>query len=142
MTNAVGSCPLCAEDGGRVLWRDECLRVVLTSEAQHPLLLRVILEAHLAEMTDLEVPVRERLMQVVFAAESALRATVQPDKINLASLGNLVPHLHWHVIPRWKNDSCFPRSIWSEALRPNAHAVCVEASFDVLQKHLQQFLAH
>jgi diadenosine tetraphosphate (Ap4A) HIT family hydrolase len=42
---------------------------------------------------------------------------VRPDKINLASLGNVVPHLHWHVIPRWRDDSHFPAPIWATAKR-------------------------
>jgi diadenosine tetraphosphate (Ap4A) HIT family hydrolase len=41
----------------------------------------------------------------------------QPDKINLACLGNVVPHLHWHVIPRWRDDSHFPAPIWAAAKR-------------------------
>ena len=56
-------------------------------------------------------------MDVVFAVETALREVAQPDKINLASLGNLVPHVHWHVIPRWAADRCFPDPIWAPARR-------------------------
>ena len=56
-------------------------------------------------------------MDVVLATERALRMIVEPDKINLASLGNLVPHLHWHVIPRWRDDSHFPAPIWAAAQR-------------------------
>lgn len=59
-------------------------------------------------------------MDVVLATERALRRVVQPDKINLASFGNAVPHLHWHVIPRWRDDSHFPESIWSAAQRAGA----------------------
>ena len=57
-------------------------------------------------------------MQVVFAAEHALRQLMQPAKINLASLGNMTAHLHWHVIPRFADDKHFPGSVWSEARRP------------------------
>jgi diadenosine tetraphosphate (Ap4A) HIT family hydrolase len=42
---------------------------------------------------------------------------MRPDKINLASLGNMTPHLHWHVIPRHAGDRHFPRPIWAEPLR-------------------------
>jgi diadenosine tetraphosphate (Ap4A) HIT family hydrolase len=59
-------------------------------------------------------------MNVVLAAELALREVMRPDKINLASLGNVVPHLHWHVIPRWRGDSRFPAPIWSAANRAGA----------------------
>ena len=37
----------------------------------------------------------------------------EPDKMNLASLGNLVPHLHWHVIPRFENDPHLSAAIWA-----------------------------
>jgi diadenosine tetraphosphate (Ap4A) HIT family hydrolase len=56
-------------------------------------------------------------MNAVLATERALRKALQPDKINLASLGNLVPHLHWHVIPRWRDDSHFPAPIWAAPQR-------------------------
>ena len=59
-------------------------------------------------------------MDVVLATERAVRRVVEPDKINLASFGNLVPHLHWHVIPRWRDDSHFPESIWGNAQRTGA----------------------
>lgn len=59
-------------------------------------------------------------MDVVLATERAVRRVVQPDKINLASFGNVVPHLHWHVIPRWRDDSHFPESIWGKAQRAGA----------------------
>jgi diadenosine tetraphosphate (Ap4A) HIT family hydrolase len=68
-------------------------------------------------MTDLPTSERRHLMSVVFAVEAAVRRLAKPDKINLASLGNAVPHLHWHVIPRWHDDSHFPASIWTNSLR-------------------------
>lgn len=59
-------------------------------------------------------------MNVVYAVEAALRALLAPDKINLAALGNMVPHLHWHVIPRWRDDSHFPAAIWAEGRKSAA----------------------
>lgn len=110
-------CPLCDTPGGQLLWRDDFCRVVLADEPDYPGFLRVILNAHIREMTDLPVPDRQRLMEMTWAAEAALRDVLAPDKINLASLGNVVPHLHWHVIPRWTDDPKFPDSIWSVARR-------------------------
>jgi diadenosine tetraphosphate (Ap4A) HIT family hydrolase len=71
-------------------------------------------------MTDLSPAARTRFMNAVFATETALRETLHPDKINLASLGNLTPHLHWHVIPRYSGDRHFPLSIWAEPVRADA----------------------
>jgi len=109
------SCELCEIDGGEVLWRDELCRVVRPAMDGYPGFLRVIVNRHVKEMTDLDE--RERLMRVVFACESALRKSYNPDKINLASLGNVVPHLHWHVIARFADDAHFPDSIWAAPRR-------------------------
>lgn len=68
-------------------------------------------------MTDLSTDQQRTLMDVVFSVEAALRICYQPDKINLASFGNVVPHLHWHVIPRWRDDSHYPEPIWGKVQR-------------------------
>jgi hypothetical protein len=61
---------------------------------------------------DLAAPDRAHFITVVFAVERVLRELLHPDKINLASLGNQVPHLHWHVIPRFVDDAHFPDPVW------------------------------
>ena len=111
-------CLLCEEEGGTVLWRDDFCRIVRIPGADYPGLCRVVLNRHAREMTDLPDDERARLMRAVFATESALRGLFQPDKINLASFGNQVPHLHWHVIPRTADDPHFPDPAWGPARRP------------------------
>lgn len=106
------SCPLCDEIGGKLLWRDASCRVILADDPDYPGFLRVILNAHVKEMTDLPEAGQLTLMQVVMASESALREVMSPAKINLASFGNVVPHLHWHVIPRFEGDPHFPNPVW------------------------------
>ena len=117
------NCPLCGTPGGTLLWQDDFCRVVHAEEPDYPGFLRVILNAHVKEMTDLPVADQQALMRVVFAAEAALRAVMAPAKVNLASLGNVVPHLHWHVIPRFTDDPHFPNPVWGAKLRDAPHAV-------------------
>lgn len=111
------ACALCDSVGGELLFAGRQLRVVAADEALHPGFCRVIWNAHVAEMSDLPPAARSTLMGAVFATESALRAVLAPDKINLASLGNQVPHLHWHVIARFRDDPHFPAPIWSPPQR-------------------------
>ena len=106
-------CTLCADPGGDLVWRDDALRVVLPVEPEYPGFTRAIWNAHVAEMTDLDAAQRERLMRAVWIVERVQRSVLAPDKVNLASLGNVVPHLHWHVIPRWRDDRHFPAPIWA-----------------------------
>jgi len=111
------TCLLCSPTTESLLWHDVFCRVIWVSDDDYPGFCRVILNAHVREMTDLPPADRQRLMDVVFAVETAVREVAKPDKINLASLGNLVPHIHWHVIPRWTEDRCFPDAIWAPARR-------------------------
>jgi diadenosine tetraphosphate (Ap4A) HIT family hydrolase len=114
-------CQLCQSAGGEVIWEDDRCRVVRVDGAEgtgFPGYCRVVWHAHVAEITDLAAAARQHLMNVVFAVEAALRQLVAPDKINLAALGNMVPHLHWHVIPRWRDDSHFPAALWAAPVRP------------------------
>ncbi len=110
-------CELCERDGGSVLWRDDFCRIVRVSSIDYPGYCRVILNRHASEMTDLGAGERERLMRAVFACEAALRDLFRPDKVNLASFGNQVPHLHWHVIARHADDRTFPDPIWATPRR-------------------------
>jgi diadenosine tetraphosphate (Ap4A) HIT family hydrolase len=116
-TAGAPDCELCREDGGAVLWRDAFCRVVLAGDPDYPAFCRVILARHVREMTDLDVAERARLMTAVFGVEAALRECLRPEKMNLASFGNVVPHLHWHVIPRFRDDRHFPSPVWAAAQR-------------------------
>ncbi|OZI33481.1 diadenosine tetraphosphate hydrolase [Bordetella genomosp. 5] len=120
------ACPLCNEDGGTLLWRGAHLRVVEVDEPDYPGFARVIWQGHIPEMTSLSTHGREALMRAVWAVEQVQRDVLHPDKINLASLGNMVPHLHWHVIPRWREDRHFPAPIWAQ---PRAEADAGEAAW-------------
>jgi diadenosine tetraphosphate (Ap4A) HIT family hydrolase len=105
-------CELCTAPGGDLLWGDASCRVVRVVDStaeSFPGVCRVVWNRHVAEMSQLALGDARHFMDVVFATERALRRIMQPDKINLASLGNLVPHLHWHVIPRWRMTATSPR---------------------------------
>jgi diadenosine tetraphosphate (Ap4A) HIT family hydrolase len=117
------SCSLCSGDGGTILFRNDLLRVVLVDDADLPGFLRVIVNAHAREMSDLAPPVRLQLLQTVLAAEEVVRELLDPLKINLASLGNAVPHVHWHVIPRFADDAFYPQPIWGQRQRETPHPV-------------------
>lgn len=111
------SCELCLKAGGVILWQSETCRVIRVDDPDYPGFCRVIWNDHVREMTDLAETARRDLMQVVFAVESVVRQLFSPDKINLASFGNVVPHVHWHVIPRWQDDRHFPEPVWGKVHR-------------------------
>ena len=119
---SAAACPLCATDGGALVWRGAHLRVIRADEVGFPAFYRVVWNTHVAEFSDLDAASRQHCMEVVTVVEQALRDHLQPTKINLAALGNMVPHLHWHVIARFTWDSHFPASVWAAAVRERVGA--------------------
>ena len=65
-------------------------------------------------------------MRIVVGVEEVIASAMKPVKINLESLGNQVPHLHWHIIPRYEDDPYFPDSVWSEKHRDTNEAVALK----------------
>jgi diadenosine tetraphosphate (Ap4A) HIT family hydrolase len=117
MNSYVTPCEFCSGPGGPVLWQNDVCRVVRVDEPDYPGYCRVILNRHAREMTDLGPDERDALMRVVYAVEAAIRETLGAEKMNLASLGNMTPHVHWHVVPRFSDDRHFPTPIWSAPRR-------------------------
>lgn len=114
------ACPLCNTDGGTLVWRGDRLRVIHAGEEAEkgfPAFYRVVWNAHAAELSDLTPADRRHCMEAVALVEQVLRERLAPAKINLAALGNMVPHLHWHVIARFGWDSHFPAPVWAAAQR-------------------------
>jgi len=135
--SGAAACVYCETAGGRVLYEDDRARVVLADEPFAGFC-RVIWKAHVREMTDLAESDRMHLMNLVFAVEAALRALLDPVKINLASLGNLVPHVHWHVVPRFADDSHFPQPVWAARQRDAAPRPLPPDFADALARRLAQ----
>jgi diadenosine tetraphosphate (Ap4A) HIT family hydrolase len=111
-----GACELCELKAGPV-YRDGKLAIILVDDPAYPGFCRVIWNEHVKEMSDLAPADRMLLNDAVWNVELALRDVMAPSKINVASLGNMVPHLHWHVIPRFADDAHFPNPIWTDAVR-------------------------
>lgn len=103
-----------------LIWRDADVAVVAVDEAEYPGFCRVVWNGHVKEMTDLAPADRARVMDVVWQVELAQREVMKPQKVNLASFGNMTPHVHWHVIPRYLDDAHFPNPTWAVAQRAAA----------------------
>ncbi|MDO5652843.1 MAG: HIT family protein [Brachymonas sp.] len=123
------SCPLCTGVSGRVVWHCAAWRVVHAdspAENDFPVFYRLVSNAHYTEWTDVPDPLRLEGMDILACIETAMRQQFQPRKINLASLGNQAPHVHWHIIARFDWDSHFPNPVWGATLR-NVDARHIEA---------------
>jgi len=110
-------CELCDLAAPMTVYADSKLSVIIVDDVNYPGFCRVIWRDHVREMSDLARDDRLRLNEAVYAVEQAVREVMKPTKVNVASLGNVVPHLHWHVIPRYTDDAHFPAPVWAAAVR-------------------------
>lgn len=120
------TCPLCDRSRWHVLWEDDSLFVIDAAEKDWPGFIRVVAKSHTKEMSDFTATERHHLGDVVNEVEKAVLDIMHPDKVNLAQLGNMVPHVHWHVIARFKDDAAFPDAIWAPAKHRTDPAVFAE----------------
>jgi diadenosine tetraphosphate (Ap4A) HIT family hydrolase len=143
----VAGCELCQVPGGVEVVRAPLWRVVRVADLDFPGFYRVVWNEHIAEFSQLDREQRALCMDVVSRVETVLREQLQPTKINLAALGNMVPHLHWHVIARFDWDSHFPQPVWGErqrAVKPKALGrlpLGLEQLDDVVRAALQPLTA-
>ncbi len=100
----------------------ELSRLLLMDDARFPWLILVPRRAHLRELTDLDAAAQQCLLVEIDRCARALQALFTPDKLNIATLGNVVAQLHVHVIARHIHDAAWPRPVWGFGERePYAH---------------------
>lgn len=150
----IQNCALCvpcragdAETGGadrpnalHVVWQGDDFYVIHAQEAGFPAFYRLIWNTHVTEFSDLTPDERYRCTDALVTVERVLREQLQPTKVNVASLGNQTPHLHWHIIARFDWDSHFPGSVWS-APQQNADARKISALAAAVPAVSQQIAA-
>lgn len=91
----------------------------LMDDANYPWLVLVPRVADARELIDLDASQRRALTEEIDTAARLLRSTVQPYKLNIAALGNMVEQLHVHVIGREQDDPAWPAPVWGRvAARP------------------------
>ena len=137
----MSDCPYCRNTTDQVIWSDGVTRVMYIDDAPFVGWCRVIWHAHAMELTDLDEVERSRLMPTVFAVETGLRKLLSPAKINLASMGTAMPHVHWHIVPRFPDDTHFPDPVWSTPKRPPSDRTAPADFVSGMQAHLGAVLA-
>ena len=102
-----------------VIYKNTLYHIILVDDHNYPCFLRLILNEHVVELTDLTNESAHLVFNALYKIEKIMRLIVKPDKINIASLGNVTPHLHWHIIPRFYNDKHFPNPVWGNVMNQN-----------------------
>ena len=128
-------CPMCtkwhAEPELRVAEFTRCY-ILLNRDQFFPGYTFVFTKEHVTELFHLDRQARAEVVEEVTAVAAALYNLFAPAKMNYELLGNMVPHMHWHLVPRFTNDPLWPRPIWAEPhaeviLSPTEYAERIEA---------------
>ncbi|AJC71317.1 HIT family hydrolase [Thermococcus guaymasensis DSM 11113] len=107
-------CPFCEPDERNVLYEDSLIKILIDSYPANRGHLLVVPRRHVERWEDLTEEEKISLIRGMELAMKALRKALNPDAFNVGmnlgrEAGQTVPHLHLHVIPRWKGDSKNPR---------------------------------
>lgn len=108
----MNNCLFCAKLSEKVVLSNHICRVILVQDDIYPGYVQVVANNHVKELTDLSHDDAIVIFNTIWQMENKIRQIFNPVKVNIASLGNMVPHLHWHIIPRFINDKHFPNPIW------------------------------
>ena len=113
----MNDCPMCQRwnnDADLRIIETTHSYVVLNRDQYFPGYTLLFTKEHVTELFHLDRTVRSELMEEVSRVAQALYSTFSPTKINYELLGNMVPHIHWHIVPRFASEALWPRPIWAE----------------------------
>lgn len=113
----MSTCPMCTkweDDPEMRITELECCRVMLSRDQFFPGYTFVFTKDHVTELFHLDKQLRTVMLEEVSVVAQTLYNLFKPDKINYELIGNMVPHIHWHVVPRFCGDPLWPRTVWAE----------------------------
>lgn len=90
---------------------------------------------NIAEITDLNDEQYNLLCAEIMLVSRIIKAEFSPDKLNIATIGNVVRQMHIHIVARYKNDSLFPNTVWGSKSLPYE-----EIEYDRIAKQIKNAL--
>ncbi len=99
--------------------------------------LKVFCQNQVKEFFQCSAEEKAEIFRVIDIIEKEMNRYFSPNKINIASFGNMLPQVHWHVMARFTDDSYFPMPMWGEKQRESTLDL---PSFDIFYQHLKELL--
>ena len=123
-------CPMCRKWAGdadlQIVELEQCY-VTLNRDQFFPGYCFVFSKEHVTELFHLDVARRQAIIEEVNRVAEVLNDLFNPTKMNYELLGNMVPHMHWHLVPRFETDPLWPKPIWSE---PHDEVILAAEEYD------------
>ena len=95
--------------------------------------LKIFTQHPYKEMSEVPKEIRDEIYELLDGIEKVMLDYYQPTKINIASFGNYMPHVHWHIMARFAEDSYYPEPMWGKKQR---EAQLSLPSFALFQKRV------
>ena len=100
--------------------------------------LKIFTKRKIKEFSEANGEERMAIWQALDIIEREMLKHLKPEKINIAQFGNYLPHLHWHIMARFKDDSYYPEPMWGERQREGEnHLAGIDTLIDSLKKQLK-----
>ena len=111
---------------------------ILKEESSIPWI-KIFTQKPYKELSDCDALTQEKVLQAMLIVEKTMIEYYQPTKVNIAMFGNYVPHLHIHVMARFRNDSHFPEPMWGMKQREGLlHLPSFETFVNILKEKLSK----
>ena len=102
-------------DNSLLIYENELIKVEI-EEFEIPWL-KIFTQKSIKEFSQCDKATKLEIFRLLDIIEKEMLEYFTPDKINIASFGNYVPHVHFHIQARFKNDSYFPEPTWGKKQR-------------------------
>ena len=109
------------------IWENDHLRIEV-EKSEIPWL-KIFTKLPYREMSEVPLEIKRQIYTLLDVIEREMLSYYQPAKINIASFGNYMPHVHWHVMARFEEDSYFPEPMWGVKQREAKLALPSEEIF-------------
>jgi len=118
-----------------IIYKNDLIRVEI-EESEIPWL-KVFTQKAYREFSQTPTEVKLEIFRVLDIIEKEMLSFYKPTKINIASFGNYVPHVHWHIMARFEEDSYFPEPMWGEKQREGSYVL---KDFELFTQNLSKLL--
>jgi len=113
-----------------LIYENETIKIEIES-SEIPWL-KIFTQDTYKEMSDVPKKIKSEIYDLLDIIEKEMLAYYKPKKINIASFGNYMPHVHWHIMARFEEDSYYPEPMWGTKQReasltlPSFEIFCVK----------------
>ena len=100
----------------------------------------VLLKEHVREPFELSADVQREHFAEVMRAAKALQVTFRPWKLNYSCYGNVEPHVHWHIVPRYEDDPHPGKDPWQDIARFSERSITAEQALEIATRVRANFV--